>query len=80
MNLRRPQLVPKWNKFKMRAGVKSCLRRALTPLRQGRRRQVKPATSGPMVEWLLDAVGGGCGAEDGYAHAVGRWSGRPWRM
>lgn len=26
MNLRRPQLVPKWNKFKMRAGVTSCAR------------------------------------------------------
>ena len=56
------------------------LRRARPPLRQGRRRLVKPATSGPMVEWLLDAVGGGCGAEDGYAHALGRWIVRPWRM
>jgi len=26
-----------------------------------------------MAEWLMDAVGGGCGAEDGYAHALGRW-------
>ena len=25
-----------------------------------------------MAEWLLDAVGGGCGADDGYAHAGGR--------
>ena len=30
-----------------------------------------------MAEGLMDAVGGGCGAEGGYAHIAGRWIVRP---